>query len=574
MDQIKRLLDSLSLKHKITIAAAALAAFTALYSLVHWQTERDYKPLYTDLAPEDAGLVLAKVRESGVPYRIGDGGASVLVPSAKVSELRLQLAAAGIPKSGRIGFEIFDKTNFGASDFTEQVNLHRALEGELERTIMSISAIDQARVHITFAKDSIFTDERQPAKASVLVKLRPAARLEPQNVVAISNLVAGAVEGLSPDGVSVVDMRGNLLSHPKSAGSPDDPAPSGAAIEYKQAVERDLTNKIAATLTPLLGEGKFRAGVSADVDFSSGDQSEETFDPTKSVMTSSQKTEDITGGGTSLGVPGTASNLPSPPARPASARTATARRTENISYETSRVVRRIHLPQGAIKRLSSSVLVDYAVRWQGAGPKAKRILDPPSPDKLKSIHDLVAAAIGFNAARGDELVIESLRFESTLNPEPLDTTPATKPSNLPPWLENLLAGKNYILVGVVAGVALLLAAIVAAVFLRSRKNDAAPDRPYHPGQLPAPGSLVPAQTYSSVSGDDPAERVSKEMEAKLAEQQALREKQAQEVLNSLKLPQVSTKKTEVLAKHVAEEAKKDPAVTAHLIRTWLHEGEA
>ncbi len=439
---------------------------------------------------------------------------------------------------------------------------------------MSISAIDQARVHITFAKDSIFTDERQPAKASVLVKLRPAARLEPQNVVAISNLVAGAVEGLSPDGVSVVDMRGNLLSHPKSAGSPDDPAPSGAAIEYKQAVERDLTNKIAATLTPLLGEGKFRAGVSADVDFSSGDQSEETFDPTKSVMTSSQKTEDITGGGTSLGVPGTASNLPSPPARPASARTSTARRTENISYETSRVVRRIHLPQGAIKRLSSSVLVDYAVRWQGAGPKAKRILDPPSPDKLKSIHDLVAAAIGFNAARGDELVIESLPFESTLNPEPLDTTPATKPSNLPPWLENLLAGKNYILVGVVAGVALLLAAIVAAVFLRSRKNDAAPDRPYHPGQLTAPGSLVPAQTYSSVSGDDPAERVSKEMEAKLAEQQALREKQAQEVLNSLKLPQVSTKKTEVLAKHVAEEAKKDPAVTAHLIRTWLHEGEA
>ena len=574
MDQIKRLLDSLSLKHKITIAAAALAAFTALYSLVHWQTERDYKPLYTDLAPEDAGLVLAKVRESGVPYRIGDGGASVLVPSAKVSELRLQLAAAGIPKSGRIGFEIFDKTNFGASDFTEQVNLHRALEGELERTIMSISAIDQARVHITFAKDSIFTDERQPAKASVLVKLRPGARLEPQNVVAISNLVAGAVEGLSPDGVSVVDMRGNLLSHPKSAGSPDDPAPSGAAIEYKQAVERDLTNKIAATLTPLLGEGKFRAGVSADVDFSSGDQSEETFDPTKSVMTSSQKTEDITGGGTSLGVPGTASNLPSPPARPASARTSTARRTENISYETSRVVRRIHLPQGAIKRLSSSVLVDYAVRWQGAGPKAKRILDPPSPDKLKSIHDLVAAAIGFNAARGDELVIESLPFESTLNPEPLDTTPATKPSNLPPWLENLLAGRNYILVGVVAGAALLLAAIVAAVFLRSRKNDAAPDRPYHPGQLPAPGSLVPAQTYSSVSGDDPAERVSKEMEAKLAEQQALREKQAQEVLNSLKLPQVSTKKTEVLAKHVAEEAKKDPAVTAHLIRTWLHEGEA
>src|SRR5579863_10207689 len=219
MDQIKRLLDSLTLKQKVWMGVVALASILMVYSLVHWQEERDYKPLYTDLAADDAGAVLAKVREAGVPYRLAEGGTTVLVPSARVAEMRLQLAAAGIPKSGRIGFEIFDKTNFGASDFTEQVNFHRALEGELERSVMAISGVELARVHVTFAKDSIFTEQRQAAKASVLVKLRPGVTLQPQNVLAITHMMGSAVEGLSPDAVSVVDMRGNLLSRPRAAAS-------------------------------------------------------------------------------------------------------------------------------------------------------------------------------------------------------------------------------------------------------------------------------------------------------------------------------------------------------------------
>jgi flagellar M-ring protein FliF len=166
---MKRLLDSLTWKQILSIVVVAGGVIAGLVSLSHWNQERDFRPLYTSLSPEDAAAVLTKVKEGGTDFRISDSGTSVLVPSGKVAELRLQLAAAGIPKSGRIGYELFDKSNFGASDFAEQVNYHRALEGELERSVISLSAVEQARVHITLAKESVFLESRQPAKASVLV---------------------------------------------------------------------------------------------------------------------------------------------------------------------------------------------------------------------------------------------------------------------------------------------------------------------------------------------------------------------------------------------------------------------
>ena len=363
--------------------------------------------------------MVAKVRESGSDFRLSDNGSAVLVPSGKVAELRLQLAAAGVPKSGRIGFELFDKTNFGASDFTEQVNYHRALEGELERSVMSLAEVEQARVHITFPKDSIFLESRQPAKASVLVKLRAGAQLSAQNVAAICQLTASAVDGLAPEAVSVVDMRGNLLNRARKPLSSDDAEPSEAALDYRQKIEHDLLAKMNSTLEPLLGADKFRATASVECDFTSADQSEETFDPNKSVMVTSQKTEDISGGSLAAGIPGTASNLPRPTSRPATGASGVTRRTENITYQSSHTVRHVRQPQGAVKRLSVSLLVDSDVRWEGSGAKAKRIVEPPSAEKLKAIHDLVAGVIGFSAERGDQLVVETLPFESTLNPEPL-----------------------------------------------------------------------------------------------------------------------------------------------------------
>src|SRR5215813_15125484 len=211
---MKKILANLSLKQRISIAVVVVLVLASVYALVRNQREADFKPLFSGLAPEDAAAIVQKLKETGIEYRLPEGGGTVLVPSARLAELRLNLAAAGLPKTGRIGFELFDKTNLGATEFTEHINYGRALEGELERSVMSLAEVEQARVHLTFPKDSVFLDSKEPAKASVMVKTKPGARLSPQNVLAINHLVASAVEGLSPDAVSVLDMNGNLLGRP------------------------------------------------------------------------------------------------------------------------------------------------------------------------------------------------------------------------------------------------------------------------------------------------------------------------------------------------------------------------
>ena len=176
---MKRILANLSVRQRITIVLAALSVAAALYGAVRWQQEADFRPLFTGLSAEDAAGIMQKLKEGGTDYRLGEGGGTILAPSARIAELRITLAASGLPKTGRIGFELFDKANLGATEFAEQVNFRRALEGELERSVMSLAEVEQARVHITFPKDSVFLDQQQPAKASVLVRLKPGSRLAP-----------------------------------------------------------------------------------------------------------------------------------------------------------------------------------------------------------------------------------------------------------------------------------------------------------------------------------------------------------------------------------------------------------
>src|SRR5580693_1185741 len=351
MEQIKKLLARLSMAQKLSIAAAAVLVAAALFGLTQWRHEEDFRPLYTGLAAEDAGAVVQKLKETATEYRLSENGTTVLAPSAKLAELRLQLATSGLPKSGRMGFELFDKTSFGMTDFAEHVNYRRALEGELERSIVSLAEVERARVHLTFPKESVYLEARQPAKASVVLGLREGAQLSPQNVMAVCNLLASAVEGLAPEAVSVVDMRGNLLNRPRKTGD-DGLEGSEASLEYREMVEKSLLAKIQSTLEPLLGADRFRATVSAECDFSSGEQSEESFDPARSVMLSSQKSEDFAPVALAGGVPGTAANLPRPPARPAGAASGASRRTEEVSYQSSRQVRRVKLPLGELKRIS------------------------------------------------------------------------------------------------------------------------------------------------------------------------------------------------------------------------------
>ena len=557
---MKKLLANFSLRQRITIVMAAVLAGAGLYALVQWRQEADFRPLYTGLAPEDAGGIVQKLKESAVEYRLGEGGTSVLAPSARIAELRISMAAAGLPKSGRIGFELFDKANLGATDFTEHVNYRRALEGELERSVMSLAEVEQARVHLTFSKESVFVEQQEPAKASVLVRLRPGSHLAPQNVLAIDHLVASAVEGLSPDAVSVLDMNGNLLGRPKAAGTLDGPEPSEAVLDYRHKVEADLVAKIDSTLEPLLGAERFRAGASVECDFTGGEQSEEIFDPARSVMVSSQRTEDSSGPTSANGVPGTASTLPRPTSRPGTGSSRVSRVTENIAYQSSRTVKKTRVPAGEVRKMSLAVLVDQTVSWEKDNNTFRRVLVPPPPEKLKVIHDLVAGVTGLNVDRGDQLIVETLPFETTLMTEPPQPNapgmaPAAKPV-LPLGLD-----RKTLLIG--GGAAALLILILVAALMRRRS---APEvEASAPAALPAGQGAAPAQIPQAGSS------VEQQFEAKLAERDAQQQKLDAQALSALKLAPAITKTSEVLAKHLREKVKEDPDLSAHVLQSWIRE---
>jgi len=263
MNQFTQLLNQIPTRQKILIVVIACLVAGGLFFGLRWNRERDLRPLFTNLAADDAGAVVEKLRTSNVEFKVADNG-TILVPSSRVAELRLDMASAGLPKTGRLGFELFDKQNFGSSEFDEQVRLRRAIEGELERSVMTLTGVESARVHVTFSKDSVFSD---------LVKLRPGTVLSPQNISSIEHLAASAVEGLQPEAVSVVDMNGNLLGKPRASLDADSGA-SSASLEYRQSLEHDLLTKIRSTLDPLLGSEKYRAGVTLECDFTSGEQSE------------------------------------------------------------------------------------------------------------------------------------------------------------------------------------------------------------------------------------------------------------------------------------------------------------
>lgn len=570
MQQLKRLWDSLSWKQRASLGAALLAVIALLSAAVHWNRQRDLRPLFTNLAPEDAGAIVERLKSSNVRYQVSDGGA-ILVPSERVAELRLEMAAAGLPRSGRVGFELFDQTNLGVTDFAEQVNYRRALEGELERSVMALAEVERARVHVTFAKESLFAEQRQPAKASVLVKLRPGARLSPPNVLAIQHLTASAVEGLAPEAVSVLDMAGNLLSRP-SLDVDGEGRPSSAMLEFRQSLEREYLAKIRSTLDPLLGPDRYRAGVNVECDFTSGEQSEETFDPSKSVMVTSARTEDVSGtAAAAAGIPGTASNLPRPAPRLPGSSAGVSRKTENITYQTSRVVRHMKIPQGALRRISVAVLVDHKVRWEGAGPKARRILEPPSPETLKVVRDVLASVVGFQQERGDQILVESLPFESTLLAEPpraQDPEAAPRPGGFaaPAWAKPLL-DKAPLTVWLGAAAALLIVFLAIAWLLTRRLLRKRPAASVEPPGPSLPGAAPPAQIPGAGEAGFEQQAMAA-IEQSRAEKERL-EREALQALQKQLPPQ--TKKAEVLKKAIAEQARKDPEAVAQLVRTWITE---
>ena len=500
--QVTEMFRAIPRRRLILIGSTAALVGAAVLALAFWKRTGDYRPLYKSLSPEDAGGIVAKLKEKNTPYRVSDDGATIMVPQEKVAEARLEMAAAGLPKSGRIGFELFDQTKFGATDFMEHVNYRRALEGELERTMMTMSEVEQARVHLTFAKDSVYTENRLPAKASVVLKLR--SPLAEQAISAIRYMVSSAVEGLAPESVSVVDMRGNLLGRPKEKTASDIEEPSEAALEYRRNIEKDLLNKVNTTLEPLLGAERFRSSVSTECDFSSGELSEETFDPARQAVASDQRSKETTNAGLAAGVPGTQSNLPRATPRPGT-NTQVTRETSNTTYQTTHAIRKTRTPQGAVKRISIAVLLDQSAHWEGRGPTLRRVVTPPSRETIDRITQVVSAAVGIVPERGDRVVVDSLPFETTQDQPPPEALQDRPPSAEPIW-----SGKNVMTVIAIAALVFSLLFVVRSQKRRTPRAEVAA-----PIALPAaPPAAPPALATPRQNAVQTARQIENEREAR------------------------------------------------------------
>jgi flagellar M-ring protein FliF len=318
-------------------------------------------------------------------------------------------------------------------------------------------------------------------------------------------------------------------------------------------------------LEPLLGAGKYRAGVSVECDFTAGEQSEELYDPARSVMLSSQRSEDNSGSAFAAGVPGTPSNLPRPASRPANGAGRNTRVTENITYQASRTVRKTRLPAGTVRKMSLAVLVDHELSWQKDKNGYQRVLVAPSADKLKAVRDLVTGVTGFNADRGDQITIESLPFETTLTLEPPQPQASAVPAK-PVGPLGLPLDRRTLLIGGGAALGLVILGFVGALLLRGKGRAA--------GRVDLQQALPPGTERADPPANGVAaagSNVEQQIESKLAERDAMQQKMETQALNALNLTPVITKTAEVLAKHLREKIKHEPETPAQVLRTWIRE---
>ncbi|MGQ9687336.1 MAG: flagellar basal-body MS-ring/collar protein FliF [Desulfobaccales bacterium] len=420
MESIKNLLrrlrerfQALPSSQRLLIPALAAALLLALGFLFFVQGQSDYGVLFTNLSQEDAGEIVNKLKAKKVSYRLENNGTAILVPKSEMYELRLLLASEGLPKGGGVGFEIFDRQDLGTTNFVQHLNYQRALQGELARTIAGMPEILEARVHIVTPKESLFLEDQKEPSASVALKLRPGRTLSPAQVEAVVNLVASAVAGLHPTKVTVVDLKGRILSKPQDRIGFQ--GLTAGQLTLQRQVEESYETKVQELFDKILGPHKSFVRVSTELDFQKIDLREESFTPNHDLIRSEQKTYERSNRGLEGGNPEARFNLnqgtitPPPPGKgpppltaPASPKpsgTTSERSSELRNYEINRVVRQVVDSPGKIKRLSLAVVVDG--NYQGKS----NIFSPKSPEEMRQFANLAKKAVGFNAERGDQLEI-------------------------------------------------------------------------------------------------------------------------------------------------------------------------
>lgn len=430
-------ISQLTMRQKLAGMAAVALAIAVLTGLWLWSRTPDYQVLFSNLNEKDGGAIIAALQQQNVPYRFSEGGGAILVPSGQVHDVRLKLASQGLPRGGLVGFELMEAQKLGLSQFAEHINYQRALEGELARSIQSLSAVDGARVHLAIPKQTGFLRDEQKPTASVLVNLRGGRLLEPTQVAGIVHLVASSVPELSPSAVSILDQNGKLLSQNKDGGR--DAGLDPTQLKYVEDLEQGYIKRIEQILTPITGPGNHRAQVTADVDFDRAEQTAETYAPNpadKAAIRSQQSQEQTTRETGAAGVPGALSNQPPAPATaplttpaapgtPGAANQApplNASKNATINYEVDKTVRHVKSAVGSVKRLSVAVVVNHRSEKLPDG-KVKTV--PLTEAEIKQITDLVREAMGFNKDRGDTLNVTSSPFRAA-DPETLPESPFWK----------------------------------------------------------------------------------------------------------------------------------------------------
>jgi flagellar M-ring protein FliF len=440
--QLQNLFKSISIGKRIALLILAVGFVVGFVFLMNWAGNPEFHPLYTNLDANDAGTILNRLKEQKIPYRLSANGSTILIPQEKIYEIRMELASEGLPHGGSIGFELFDNTKLGMTEFAQNVNYQRALQGELVRTINGFEEVDSCRVHIVMPEKSLFLKDEEPASASVVLKLRHGKWLTQQQVQGIVHLVSSSVSRMGPDNVTVVDSNGRLLT-----GSTD---PSGIAtlsadqLDYQAQVERKLENRVLTMLEKALGANRAIVRISCALNFKQHEMTEERFLPENQVVRSEQLFNETARDADQIpqGIPGIQSNLPeSNPAQNQTTEgdnTTFAKRESTVNYEIGKLTSRTLDPVGGIERVSVAVMVDGTYRSdpiENGEPEWTYV--PRSAEELTKIENLVKSAVNFVAARGDKVEVVNIPFETN------QMTPAEDGSMLETWLARLKIYKPY-----------------------------------------------------------------------------------------------------------------------------------
>ncbi len=409
--QILEVVKSLPPGRLAAIGAVGIMMLAGILGVAYMAKKPDYQVLFSGLSPDDTTAITTRLSEQRIKFKLAQDGAAVMVPAGKALQLRLEMATAGLPSGGVVGYEIFDNSTFGMTEFVQKLNYKRALQGELSRTINQFREIQSSRVHIAIPEKRLFSKDNQEPTASIVIKLAVGRRLGKNKVSGITHLVASSVEGLRPEKVTVVDVDGNVLAGGESS---DEMAMlSSTQLEYQSNVERALEKRITSMIEKIVGPGKVVTRVSSEINFKQVERTEKTFDPNSQVVRSEQRAESkSTGEQAPIGVPGVQSNIPGTEqgaamtAKPASSTNS----QETTNYEINEVTSHVVEQMGTIKRLSVAVIVD-GKRSAGEDGSGKTKYTPRSEQELKQLASLVKTAAGFDEKRGDKVVVESAPFD-------------------------------------------------------------------------------------------------------------------------------------------------------------------